>query len=238
MNKTNPLTEALIFFGFTLGLSYLVFWGPLALFQVPTISFVSKTQGPLWAILLFISGGFVPSFVAIGLTGFREGKPGLKRMGRRIVQFKIGWRWYLAAVTMVALGACGQILLTRLFGNNFDLSLFVQQLSSFPALLILGPLSEELGWRGYAQERLQTSFNPILSSLIVGVIWGLWHLPLFLMPGTSQHELGIPFAGLSAASQRCRSSSDGCSTIPAAASGWPSSSTGSTPTRVRWFRGG
>jgi membrane protease YdiL (CAAX protease family) len=60
-------------------------------------------------------------------------------------------------------------------------------------LLIIGPLSEEIGWRGYALGRLQTRWNALTSSLIVGLVWGSWHLPLFMMVGTSQHELGIPF---------------------------------------------
>ena len=69
------------------------------------------------------------------------------------------------------------------------------QLGSFLPLLIIGPLSEEIGWRGYALERLQTRWNALTSSLIVGLVWALWHLPLFMMVGTSQHELGIPFIG-------------------------------------------
>ena len=65
----------------------------------------------------------------------------------------------------------------------------------FLPLLILGPLSEEIGWRGYALERLQTRWNALTSSLIVGLVWALWHLPLFMMVGTSQYELRIPFIG-------------------------------------------
>jgi membrane protease YdiL (CAAX protease family) len=67
------------------------------------------------------------------------------------------------------------------------------QFGSFLPLLIIGPLSEEIGWRGYALPRLQTRWNPLASSLIIGLVWGLWHLPLFMMIGTSQHEIGIPF---------------------------------------------
>jgi membrane protease YdiL (CAAX protease family) len=59
----------------------------------------------------------------------------------------------------------------------------------------LGPLSEEIGWRGYALDRLQTKWNALVSSLMVGLVWGLWHGPLFYMVGTSQHELAMPFVG-------------------------------------------
>ena len=195
MSKTNAVKEASVFFGLTLGLSYFVFWGPLAFFQIPTVSFVRSTTGPVWAIVLFIGGGFVPSLVGVFLTWKQEGMAGLRRLGRRIVQFNIGWRWYLAAVLMVVLATGGQLAIVRLLGQTFDMTLFVVQLGSVLPLLILGPLSEEIGWRGYALDRLQTKWNAQVSALIVGLGWGLWHGPLFAMVGASQHELAIPFVG-------------------------------------------
>jgi len=59
-------------------------------------------------------------------------------------------------------------------------------------LLIGGPLGEEAGWRGYAQPALQAHWGVLPSGLAVGALWGLWHLPLFLIPGTPQST--IPFA--------------------------------------------
>jgi membrane protease YdiL (CAAX protease family) len=129
------------------------------------------------------------------LTGLHEGHPGLKQMWQRTIQVKIGWRWYLAALALVILGSTGQITLNYLFGHSFDFSLFLTQLPSFLPLILIGPLSEELGWRGYAQTRLQKRWNPLISGLVVGMVWAFWHLPLFLVIGTSQHELHIPFAG-------------------------------------------
>jgi membrane protease YdiL (CAAX protease family) len=197
-SKTSSLKEAATFFALTLGLSYFIFWGPLALFKVTAISFVSKAVGPIWAVALFIIGGFVPSLVAIALTVFREGMPGLRRLGRRVIQFNIGWRWYLAVIAVVAIATAGQILINRLLAYTFDLSLFLAQLGSLLPLIVLGPLSEELGWRGYALDRLQTRFNALVCSLLLGAAWALWHLPLFYMIGTSQHELGVPFLGFAA----------------------------------------
>ncbi len=193
--NSHAVKEASVFFALTLGLSYCVFWGPLALFQIPTISFVSNITGPAWAIALFITGGYVPSLVGVLLTWIWEGRPGLRQLGRRTVQFKIGWRWYLAVVLVVILPTAGQLLIIRLLGQMFDYRLFLIQLGSAIPLLILGPLSEELGWRGYALDRLQSRWNALISSSIVGVGWALWHYPLFFMVGTSQHELHIPFIG-------------------------------------------
>lgn len=195
MNKSIKASEAYVFLGLTLALSYFVFWGPLALFKIPTISFVSEVKGPAWAIALYIVGGFVPSLLAIFLTWKKEGLAGLRLLGRRILQFKLGWRWYGFTFLIVIAGTVGELTINNLLGNRFNGYLFLAQLGSFLPLLILGPLSEEIGWRGYALERLQTRWNALTSSLIVGLVWALWHLPLYLMVGTSQHELGIPFFG-------------------------------------------
>jgi membrane protease YdiL (CAAX protease family) len=193
VKSTKTVKEAYVFLGLTLAFSYFVFWGPLALFKIPAGSFVSDVKGPSWAIALFITGGFVPSLLAIFLTWKKEGVTGLRLLGRRILQFKLGWHWYVITILIVILGSTGQLAINKLLGNSYNGHLFWAQLGSFLPLLILGPLSEEIGWRGYALGRLQTRWNALTSSLIVGLVWALWHLPLFLTVGTSQHELGLPF---------------------------------------------
>ncbi len=54
--------------------------------------------------------------------------------------------------------------------------------------LIFGPLIEEPGWRGYGLDGLQTRYSALLSSLIIGAVWALWHLPLFLLEDTWQAQ--------------------------------------------------
>ena len=195
MKNSKKASEAYVFLGLTLALSWFVFWGPLALFKITAISFVSDDKGPSWAIALYIVGGFVPSLLGIFLTWKKEGLSGLRKLGQRIIQFNFGWRWYMFTFLIVIAGTAGQLMINKLLGNTFNVTLFLTQLGSFLPLLILGPLSEEIGWRGYALPRLQKRWNALTSSVIIGVIWGLWHLPLFMMVGTSQHELGVPFIG-------------------------------------------
>jgi len=195
VKSTKAVKEAYTFLGLTLAFSYFVFWGPLALFKIPTISFVSDVKGSSGAIALFLVGGFVPSLLAIFLTWKKGGLSGLRILGQRIIQFKLGWRWYVFTFLIVIAGTAGQLTINKLLGNTFNGYLFLAELGSFLPLLILGPLSEEIGWRGYALGRLQTRWNAFTSSLIVGLVWALWHLPLFMMVGTPQHELGIPFIG-------------------------------------------
>ena len=59
-------------------------------------------------------------------------------------------------------------------------------------LLLGGPLGEEFGWRGYALPALQERYSWRFASLILGVVWGVWHLPLFYIADTAQSH--IPFA--------------------------------------------
>ena len=195
VKSMKTVKEAYVFLGVTLALSWFVFWGPLALLRIPAISFVSDVKGPAWASALYIVGGFAPSLLAIFLTWKKEGLAGLRLLGRRIIQFKLGWRWYVLTFLIVIAGTAGQLTINKLLGNTFNGHLFLAQLGSFLPLLIIGPLSEEIGWRGYALERLQTRWNALTSSLIVGLVWALWHLPLFMMLGTSYHESGDPFIG-------------------------------------------
>lgn len=57
-----------------------------------------------------------------------------------------------------------------------------------------GPLPEEIGWRGFAQERISGKVGLHAGSVLLGCVWALWHLPLFFVPGTFQYELGIGHA--------------------------------------------
>src|SRR5574337_857223 len=59
-------------------------------------------------------------------------------------------------------------------------------------LLTTGPLGEELGWRGFALPRLLKRFNPFVASLVLGAIWGVWHLPSFYLAGMVQARLALP----------------------------------------------
>jgi len=192
VNKSNTsLKDLWYFFGLTLGLSYLVFWGPLAVLGIPGAS-LSGAAGPPWAIALYVIGGFTPSLVAIFLSWRQKT---LRLMWKRLDPRTVNWKWHLAILGIVFLGTLGQLLIIQLLGLAFDLTLFLTRPLMLAPLLVLGPLSEELGWRGYALDRLQTRWNALTSSLILGVIWSLWHLPLFYIVGTSQNLYDISFVG-------------------------------------------
>ena len=191
--KTDSLKELGMFFGLTLGLTCLVCWGSLVLFKILAVGLSTDSMGPPWAIALFVLGGFVPSLVAIGLTWQRKGHAGLRALWKRTFQFRMGGAWYAAILLVVILGTAGQIAIGRMLGSTVDLSLFLTRIGAALPLIVLGPLSEELGWRGYALDRLQTRWNALAASLILGSIWSLWHLPLWFIIGTGQSGGGCPF---------------------------------------------
>jgi membrane protease YdiL (CAAX protease family) len=79
------------------------------------------------------------------------------------------------------------------FSLGYGASLFSQIRLLIQFLLVeffLGAVSEELGWRGYVLDMLQERYSALTSSLIIGVIWALWHTPSFFIPGLSQYEFG------------------------------------------------
>ena len=128
-----------------------------------------------------------PLIAAFLTTYLDEGKTGVKKLLKRGVKYRFGKAWYLVIFLLFPALIGGAFLLAVLSGEPVTkLTALANPISipiAFAYIFFLGgPLQEEFGWRGYALEHLQTRFNAFVSSIIVGLIWGFWHLPLFLMP--------------------------------------------------------
>jgi CAAX protease family protein len=139
--------------------------------------------------LLGFFGLFGPALAAIIMAAVTEGKSGVKALLTRVVLWRVGLPWYVVALglpTVLSLSTAG---LYFLFGG----SELVQIVALSPIELVLFVLvvGEELGWRGYALPLLLEKRSPVTASLILGVLWGLWHLPTFLVPGTPQYGLPL-----------------------------------------------
>jgi membrane protease YdiL (CAAX protease family) len=123
------------------------------------------------------------------------GKAGLADLVGRVLAWRVGWRWFGIAVLLaagipavVALGARAAAIPTPsdvLPLGQVPLSLLVE--------ILLFWLTEEAMWRGFALPRIQLWLAPGPASLVVGVLWALWHLPLFAIVGSFQ--AGLPLAG-------------------------------------------
>ncbi|MFX0041250.1 MAG: type II CAAX prenyl endopeptidase Rce1 family protein [Promethearchaeota archaeon] len=146
--------------------------------------------------VLFIIGGYGPSVSAFLLTYITEKKEGVKILWKRFWNVKIKIKWLLITF----------LLFPALFVASSLLVLFVQGLPSTLAWIsqpwviityiltafFAGGFSEEFGWRGYALDRFQAKLGALISSLILGVIWGLWHLPTWFIAGDPHGIGGIP----------------------------------------------
>lgn len=119
---------------------------------------------------------------------------------QRLVDFRrIGrssWIVILLAVPILILtGAAGDIILGGA-GAKLELAhnILSNPLSLLPFAmftLLFGPLPEEMAWRGYALDGLQARRDALKASLILGIAWTVWHLPLFWIEGSYQYGLGI-----------------------------------------------
>jgi uncharacterized protein len=141
-------------------------------------------SSPLLVFAVFAIGPFAgPFLAAFVMTGVTEGREGVGRLLRRFVLWRVGLGWYLFALIVIpATQVLGVIVLTGTL-PSFEVLTPVYVLSylgSFVVVLIFGaPLGEEPGWRGFALPRLQQLRGPLVGSLILGILWGFWHLPLF-----------------------------------------------------------
>ena len=139
------------------------------------------------ATLLLFVGGFGPFLSALLLTCVEHGYVGAKNLLGRLVLWRVGFSWYLVALYgfpvcgLVAIVLCGLASLSDVL-SRLPFVLFALPFSTVTRFLIVGPLGEELGWRGYALPRMLAKHTPLKSSTALGILWAFWHVPLMLVP--------------------------------------------------------
>lgn len=143
-----------------------------------------------FAIYITLGWGFI--FASLLMTWLTLGKAETAKLFKRFFIWRVGWKWWLVALLIepfcIVAGVYLNAALTRIspdfsavmayqiFGASASLSFF------FPPFFLLDLITngEEMGWRGYVLPRLQARHSALTSSLILGVIWGVWHLPKFV----------------------------------------------------------
>lgn len=131
-------------------------------------------------------GAFGPTVAAVVLAYLHGGRTAVRRLLGRVLDTAFGKRWYLASlllfptITLLALVAAiatGETTTFPWAGQPIVLPI------AFVYILLLGgPLQEEFGWRGYALEPLQERIGSLGAGVLLGIVWGLWHLPWFYLP--------------------------------------------------------
>jgi membrane protease YdiL (CAAX protease family) len=155
--------------------------------------------------ILNIVSASAPTVVAFLILAITSGKPGVLRLLRSYVRWRVGVQWYLVAVIGVAVLIFLSMAVVPGVLAEFvapDWSFVPFYLSSFVFVLFLppgGPLLEEGGWRGFALPRLQRLHGPLVGTLILGALWSVWHLTLVFGPIASPNpdasfvSVGIAF---------------------------------------------
>jgi uncharacterized protein len=183
MRATNNVRRrgaVLTYFAMVFALS----WGALLAVVGPGgfagMSEPANAQLPLVFLAMF-AGPAVAGPLLIWLV---DGPSGLRELRSRVLRWRVAARWYAAAVlaapllmaaTLVALSLRDPVFLPGIFGSEGKASLL---LTSMAAGLVTG-FCEELGWTGFAVPTLRPRCGVPATGLIVGVVWGAWHYPLF-----------------------------------------------------------
>lgn len=177
-------------------------------------SFLKKYQILLFFALTFIiswypwyTGGHGfkaagPSYAGLIVALVVSGWEGIKEMLRRLVRWRVGIVWWAVALlgppalVLVAIG-----IHVLIGGEAPNFLVWKQEPHMLPVLMLVllspfgGPGGEEpFGWRGYAQSKLQENWGkwgPLMTSLIIGTVWAVWHLPEFFNPVSTQYALGM-----------------------------------------------
>lgn len=184
-------------------------WGFIA-----AIYFVS---GILWVPILLSGEGtdsainmilmaliaFVPSMMGILFTYLVKESQERRDFWRRNYHWPDAKPPLIIAGLLIlpALNISAYILSCTFSGQPISMEYARQLVTSIPILLqflvveiTFGAISEELGWRGYLLGEMQNRWNALHSALVLGVFWGLWHTPTFIVPGLAQHEMNGIFS--------------------------------------------
>lgn len=174
----------LVYFALSYGLTWLC-WLPYVLSETglgllpiryPEILGSSQTLGLLPGAYL---GPITAAFV---VTAVVDGRPGLRNWAKRLVRWRVSLRWYLGillAVPVVAIVAAFPIPGALADFRFPGATVFLMYVPMLIMQFLTTGAAEEPGWRDFAQPRLQARYGPLAGSLILGPLWGAWHLPLF-----------------------------------------------------------
>lgn len=138
--------------------------------------------------ILYIFGGISPSITA--LLALQGDRVSTLQLRKEVFKLKMNILWYLGIILIpILLSGISWLLNSIIAGRSNE---FLQKpiyliLPILPVMIIGGGL-EEIGWRGLLLSKLLVKFSPLKSTVIISVIWGIWHLPLWFVKGVPQYD--------------------------------------------------
>ncbi len=156
-----------------------------------------QARFPALSTALMMVSGFGPSLAGLAVVAAFSTRQGFQDWLARCLNWRVGWRWFAVpfvlppAVMLLALAihsAMGGAMPAMTAAAHIPMAI-----ANFGLVLLIGgPLGEEFGWRGYTMPVIAEKLGWPAASLIIGTIWGLWHLPLFFLAATAQSHMPIP----------------------------------------------
>jgi len=147
-------------------------------------------------LMFMLAGLFTPFTTALYLIFISKNDALKSTFSNKLFNIKlIKWKTIPLFLILFPASIIISVLISTLFGYSFDQFTIADEFSfsigGIPTLLVLllAACFEELGWRGYAVESLNNKFNYFEATAIFGILWSLWHLPMFFIPESYQAEL-------------------------------------------------
>jgi membrane protease YdiL (CAAX protease family) len=173
-------------------LAYALAWGVEA---VPDVVGMTQPSWMSWFFAGFLSA-LAPS-VAAAIVVWASGQS-VRDWFRSVAKVRVHWKWYVAAIAVPFLIVYAAGVVSWVIGGPIDWSAFEISPTTIVFGIVIGTLlgggQEEFGWRGFAQPELQERYGAFWAAIVVGVFWGLWHLPQFL-PGGFRADWGPLMVG-------------------------------------------
>ncbi len=129
------------------------------------------------------------SIAGLIMLAYTAGRSGIRELGSRLIRWRFNWKWYALAVlplglysiaTIVAVSSSESGVSAEISAATLRKMLFSAEAGLFVSLFLRGAFGEELGLRGFALPRMQLTMTPFRASVIIGALWGMWHLPVLL----------------------------------------------------------
>lgn len=188
------MTQAKKFWVFTALVLFFsaMLWGSLAVFRFEVPNLEEGGTAPPLPMTLYVLNGFMPSILGLIMFRIHEKRTWKRELGT-IIPKKAHLRTYGGILLLFTFMVLMQFMLYHGFVSSFDFTVIADQAFQLIPLIILGPLSEEIGWRGFLEKQADGFIPKVQKPLVIGIIWALWHLPLFFILGTTQESNGMSF---------------------------------------------
>lgn len=168
-------------------ITYFVSWG--CWFSAVVIRQSARSNSTSVDGVLLLIGTVAPAAVALALTAFYDGGARLRAMLSHLLQGNVGFRWYLFAVLYMPVVKAAVAATYKLTTGKWPAIGHEGPLVIASAIVLSMPVQagEEIGWRGFALPRIAARWGLRSASVVVGILWGVWHLPLFFLPGADKY---------------------------------------------------